>query len=226
MSNPTYIKLTGWVTKDPELRTTNGDQTPVCTIRLGTANRWPDRTTGEWREGPASYFDVVCWRGLAVNASASLRKGHMVTVHGTFRNRVWTDKDNNLRTTLEITANSVGHELTYGWSHYNRTQRGSSQAAEAAAEGEASRALDSGQGESNPFDDRSGPPDADPAADPGGYPGADPAFGPEGGQGYGTGSEPAGEQGYGPGGDGADDDAGTAEAAAQEPRPEEVAVPG
>lgn len=230
MTNPTYIKLTGWVTKDPELRTTNGDQTPVCTIRLGTANRWPDRTTGEWREGPASYFDVVCWRGLAVNASASLRKGHMVTVHGTFRNRVWTDKDNNLRTTLEITANSVGHELTYGWSHYNRTQRGSSQAAEAAAEGETSRALDSGQGEGNPFDDRSGPPDADQAADPsgypGGYPGTDPAFGPEGGQGYGPGSEPAGQQGYGPGDDGADDDADTAEAAAQEPRPEEVAVPG
>lgn len=242
MSNPTYIKLTGWVTKDPELRTTNGDQTPVCTIRLGTANRWPDRTTGEWREGPASYFDVVCWRGLAVNASASLRKGHMVTVHGTFRNRVWTDKDNNLRTSLEITANSVGHELTYGWSHYNRTQRGSSQAAEAAAEGETSRALDSGQRESNPFDDRSGPPDADPAADQsgypaadqsgypgagqGGYPGAGPAFEPEDGQGYGPGSEPAGEEGYGPGDDGADDDAGTAEAAEREPRPEEVAVPG
>jgi len=140
MSNPTYIKLTGWVTRDPELRRTTSNNTPVCTIRLGTANRWPDRNTGEWREGPASYFDVVCWRSLAVNVAASLRKGHMVTIHGTFRNRIWTDKDNNGRTTLEITASSVGHELTYGWSHFNRTQRASSSAEGELAVGEASRA--------------------------------------------------------------------------------------
>jgi single-strand DNA-binding protein len=161
MSNPTYIKLTGWVTKDPELRRTNAGNTPVCTIRVGTANRWPDRNTGEWREGPASYFDVVCWRGLAVNVAASLRKGHMVTIHGTFRNRIWTDKDNNDRTTLEITASSVGHELTYGWSHFNRTQRASSSAEGELAAGEASRGIEpgepgeeSGQPEMSPFDER------------------------------------------------------------------------
>lgn len=159
MSNPTYIKLTGWVTRDPELRRTNGDQTPVCTIRVGTANRWPDRTTGEWREGPASYFDVVCWRGLAVNVAASLRKGHMVTIHGSFRNRVWNDKDNNPRTSLEITANSVGHELTYGWSHFNRTQRGSAPPEE-LPDGETNRGVDPGDGDPGPGDPGEGEPNA------------------------------------------------------------------
>src|SRR5215472_14766996 len=106
MSNPTYVKLTGWVTKDPELRRTNGDQTPVCTIRMGTASRWLDRSSGEWREGAASYYDVVCWRALAVNAAASLRKGHMVTVHGAFRAKTWTDRDSKPRTQIEITASS------------------------------------------------------------------------------------------------------------------------
>jgi single-strand DNA-binding protein len=135
MSNQTYIKVTGWVTRDPELRRTNASQTPVCTIRLGTASRWPDRSTGEWREGPASYYDVVCWRSLAVNVSASLRKGQMVTVHGTFRNRAWTDRENRPRTSLEIVANSVGHDLVYGWSHYNRIRPSSS-----GAEGESAGA--------------------------------------------------------------------------------------
>lgn len=177
MSNPTYIKVTGWVTRDPELRRTSNNNTPVCTIRLGTANRWPDRNTGEWREGPASYFDVVCWRGLAVNVAASLRKGHMVTIHGTFRNRIWTDKDNNDRTSLEITASSVGHELTYGWSHFNRTQRASSGAEGELAVGEASRGMESGEPdeesgppEMSPFDERYENADDEGGADDGGTP--------------------------------------------------------
>ncbi|HEX6449908.1 MAG TPA: single-stranded DNA-binding protein [Trebonia sp.] len=202
MSNPTYIKLTGWVTKDPELRRTNNNNTPVCTIRLGTANRWPDRNTGEWREGPASYFDVVCWRALAVNVAASLRKGHMVTIHGTFRNRIWTDKDNNDRTALEITASSVGHELTYGWSHFNRTQRASSSAEGELAVGEASRGIEPGE-----LDEESGPPEMSP---------------------FDERYESAGDEG---GADGAEDDeggaddAGTSETAADSPRLAEVAVP-
>lgn len=215
MSNPTYIKLTGWVTKDPELRKTNGDQTAVCTIRVGTANRWPDRATGEWREGPASYFDVVCWRSLAVNAAASVRKGHMITVHGTFRNRVWTDKDNNPRTSLEITASSVGHELMYGWTHFNRTQRPSPQAAKDLAQGEASRGLDPGPGEEGAQGPGWG--QRDDAAFPAVYGQEEPGPSAE------TAYEPADERVYGTDGEG--DDTDTPEAAAGEPRIGEVAVP-
>lgn len=216
MSNPTYVKLTGWVTKDPKLHQASAGQTPVCTIRVGTANRWPDRNTGEWREGPASYFDVVCWRRLAVNVAASVRKGHMVTIHGTFRNRAWTDKDDNPRTSLEITASSVGHELTYGWTHYNRTQRAPAQAAEQLADGETSRGLP-GEGERDPLDGGRASSGADPAAAP--------APGPDGGQGYAPDGEPDGERVSGPGDEGDADGAGTAEAATAEPRLEEVAVP-
>lgn len=225
MSNPTYVKLTGWVTKDPKLHLTNADQTPVCTIRMGAASRWPDRASGEWREGPASYFDVVCWRGLATNVSASVRKGDMVTVHGTFRTRTWTDKDNNPRTDIEITANSVGHELLYGWSHYNRGQRASSHAEADLADGETRRGLEpeteagqdpvSGQPEVNPFDDgyrSDGEPD----------PAARPAYEPDGGQGHSPADEPVGERIYGRGDEGGAD---TSQAAVSGPRIEEVAVP-
>ena len=211
MSNPTYVKLTGWVTKDPSLRKTNGQQTPVCTVRVGTASRWPDKTTGEWREGPASYFDVVCWRGLAVNVAASVRKGHMITIHGTFRSRDWTDKDNNARTSLEITASSVGHELTYGWTHFNRTTRASSQSEEQLATGEVNRLMEAGPDdeagpdEENPFHDGFRQRETDPAADP-----AD---------------EPDAERGFGAGDDADSDDAGTAEVAEADPRLAEAAVP-
>jgi len=219
MSNQTYVKLTGWVTKDPDLRKTNVSQTPVCTIRVGTANRWPDKATGEWREGPASYFDVACWRSLAVNVAASVRKGHMITIHGTFRAREWTDKDNNARTSLEITAHSVGHELTYGWTHFNRTARASSQSAEQLGNGEVNRNMDdwpgaepgsdfgpgpgaeSAQGEENPFHDGYGRSQTDPAA----------------GRSY----EPDSERVFGAGDESGADDAGTGD----RPRLEEVALP-
>lgn len=239
MSSQTYVKLTGWVAKDPELRTTNKDHTPVCTIRVGTASRWLDRSAGEWREGPASYFDVVCWRGLAVNASASLRKGHMITVHGTFRTKSWTDRDNNTRTEVEINASSLGHDLLYGWSHYIRVRRGSSQAAEGVAEGEASRGLSAGRefGPSQEFAPAPafgpGQPEASPLDD--GYPGAGaeadatpsvrPAYQPDGGQDGAPGDEPGAGRVFGVSDEDGADDAGTSETAAAGSRREGVAVP-
>ncbi|MBO0805155.1 MAG: single-stranded DNA-binding protein [Nocardiopsaceae bacterium] len=244
MSNPTYVKLTGWVTKDPQLRRTNGDQTPVCTIRMGTASRWLDRATGEWREGEASYFDVVCWRSLAVNVAASLRKGHMATVHGTIRTRAWTDRDGNSRVGLEITANSVGHELTYGWSHYNRMHRGSPRASEEFADGEASRDLVPAPGPGAGQDPVAGQ-DLASRQDP--EPGRDPESGqePELGQDPGAGEDPEpgqpepnpfddyrnadgkplAERVFGTGDEADSDAAGTSEATAGEPRLEEAAVP-
>jgi single-strand DNA-binding protein len=252
MSNPTYIKLTGWVTKDPELRKTNGDGTAVCTIRLGTAHRWPDKGSGQWREGPTSYFDVVCWRNLAMNAAMSLRKGQMVTISGTFRNRVWTDKENNSRTSLEITAHSVGHDLTYGVSHFARAFRPSAQSAEELAEGEINRALDltrdsSGTGQDEdqamgagqdgdragqdgygarwPGDERreGNPFDPGEQADHPGEQAGDPGERADPGPSAGPAYEPAGERVSGAGDEG--DGAGTAETVADEPRLEEVAVP-
>lgn len=228
MSNATYIKMTGWVARDPELRSTNGDQTPVCTIRMGTANRWPDRSTGEWREGPASYFDVACWRSLAVNVCASLRKGHMITIHGTFRNKAWTDKDGNARTSLEITASSVGHELVYGWAHFNRTQRASFQAEQDLADGEVNRVIDPGAIGSGGFG--SGAAGSGQDRDFGAV-GSGFEVGPVAGQpeqnpfdgGYR--SEPSAERVFGTGDDDGADDAGASETAADAARREEVAVP-
>lgn len=207
MSNQTYVKLTGWVAKDPEMRVTNRDQTPVCTVRVGTASRWLDRSTGEWKEGPASYFDVVCWRSLAVNASASLRKGHRVTVNGTFRTKNWTDRDNNTRTEVEITATSIGHDLLFGWTHFNRLRPGTSDE-ERLATGEASRSLAPGTefGPSANYGPEAGYGEAD--GDP-----VRPAGEPDDGQVYGTGDE------------GGADQAGISETTADDPRREDVAVP-
>ena len=47
----------------------------------------------------------------------------MVVVRGRFYTREWVDNHQQPRSTLEIEADSVGHDLSYGWSHFLRGTR-------------------------------------------------------------------------------------------------------
>lgn len=139
MSQSNYIILTGFVTAEPKLGHTKASRTPVTKIRVGSTPRWLDRGTGEWRDGETSYYNVKCWRKLAENVTCSLRKGDMILVSGKFRTRSWLDDQQHTRVELEIEADSVGHDMAFGWSHFNRGVRTSPGAVQAQANGEAVR---------------------------------------------------------------------------------------
>ena len=80
MANGNTVELIGNVTRDPELRfTPNG--AAVANFGLAVNRRWRNQKTNEWEE-QVSFFDVVCWRELAENASESLTKGTRVMVSG------------------------------------------------------------------------------------------------------------------------------------------------
>ncbi len=139
MSQGNYIVMTGYVTAEPALGHTKTTKTPVTRIRVGSTPRWLNRATGEWQDGETSYYNVTCWRRLAENVSACLRKGDMILVRGKFRTRTWVDEQQHTRVELNIEAESVGHDMSFGWSHFNRgvhvppgTKRG-------VADGEAAR---------------------------------------------------------------------------------------
>jgi len=139
MSQSNYIILTGYVTSEPKLGHTKLSRTPVTKIRVGSTPRWLDRGTGEWRDGETSYFNVKCWRKLAENVTGSLRKGDMILVRGKFRTRTWVDEQQHTRVDLEIEADSVGHDMSFGWSHFNRGVHVPPSAAQGQANGEAVR---------------------------------------------------------------------------------------
>ena len=69
---------------------------------------------------PRPHFTIKCWRRLAINAASSLHKGDMVLVRGRFSVHNWVDNQQRPRVTIEIEADSLGHDLTYGWSHFLR----------------------------------------------------------------------------------------------------------
>jgi len=121
MSNGNTIVLVGNVTRDPELRFTPSGQ-PTTTFGLAVNRRWQNRQTQEWEEA-TSFFDVVCWRELAENASESLKRGSRVIVTGRLEQRSWETSDNEKRSKIEVVADEVGPSLRWASAVVTKNER-------------------------------------------------------------------------------------------------------
>jgi single-strand DNA-binding protein len=103
--NLNRVCLTGNLTRDPELRSTNSG-TSVCSLRVAVNTRRKDATTGEWGEKP-NYFDVTVWGAQAENCAQYLSKGRPIAVDGRLEWREYTDNQGNKRQAVDIIADSV-----------------------------------------------------------------------------------------------------------------------
>lgn len=115
------VTLVGNLGADPDYRRTDGG-TEIANFRVGCTERRQDRSSGEWADGPTSWWRVACFRGLAANAAASLRRGDRVVVTGTVRVQQW-ERDGRSGTSLEVVADAVGHDLAWGTSRFERVVR-------------------------------------------------------------------------------------------------------
>jgi single-strand DNA-binding protein len=120
MSGNTIV-LVGNVTRDPELRFTPTGQ-PTTTFGLAVNRRWQNRQTQEWEEA-TSFFDIVCWRELAENASESLRRGSRVIVTGRLEQRSWESADNEKRSKVEVVADELGPSLRWASASITKNER-------------------------------------------------------------------------------------------------------
>ena len=104
------IILVGNLGRDPELRyTPNGNA--VCNISVATSEKKRDKA-GDLQD-ITTWFRVTLWGKQAENASKYLTKGNPVYIEGRLRVEEWTDKENNNRYTLEVTATDM-HFLSGG----------------------------------------------------------------------------------------------------------------
>jgi single-strand DNA-binding protein len=183
MSQDNLITVRGYVTAEPRLWQRTPAQPPVATIRVGSTRRKLNRETGEWQDGETSYYTVKCWRKLAENVHGSLRKGDMVFVRGKVVTRSWLDDQQRVRTEMVIEADSVGHDLAFGWSRFNRGVHTPPGAVSGLEQGEAARndiALDAGLPDDAQFgDDGEQPHDDEPGEQGAGHDGADSLDGPD-----------------------------------------------
>ena len=121
MVNEAQLSLTGYVASDPRSRETRTG-VPQVTMRVAWTPRWIDRASGEWSDGNTSFVTVLCWRRLAANVATCIRRGDPVVVKGRLSIRPYEDKDGNARLAVEVDASSVGHDLSRGVAHFQRTR--------------------------------------------------------------------------------------------------------
>lgn len=121
MVNEAQLSLTGYVASDPRSRETRNG-VPQVSMRVAWTPRWIDRASGEWSDGNTSFVTVLCWRRLAANVATCIRRGDPVVIKGRLSIRPYEDKDGNARLAVEVDASSIGHDLSRGVAHFQRTR--------------------------------------------------------------------------------------------------------
>jgi single-strand DNA-binding protein len=119
--NDTQISVQGFVGGVVSLR--QAGETEVATFRLGCTPRHYNRRTEQWVEDPTQWYTVNAWRGMARNVAGSLVKGDAVSVVGRLNVATWTAQDGTERTSLEIEAVTVGHDLRFGVTRLARNEK-------------------------------------------------------------------------------------------------------
>jgi single-strand DNA-binding protein len=134
MMNEAHISLTGYVANEPRIKTIR-EGVQNLSMRVAWTPRWIDRATGEWTDGSTSFVTVTCWRKLADNVAVCLRKGDPVVIKGRLSVRSYEDKQGVPRTSVDVDATSIGHDLCRGVAQFQRTRPPTGKtAAEYAAE--------------------------------------------------------------------------------------------
>jgi single-strand DNA-binding protein len=99
------VTLVGNLGNDPEMRYTPSG-VPVTSFSLAVNKTWVGQD-GQ-RQDKTLWFRVTAWRKHAETVSQYLTKGQRVLVIGEIEEaRPYTDREGNLRATLEVTAQTI-----------------------------------------------------------------------------------------------------------------------
>jgi single-strand DNA-binding protein len=93
---------------------------PITSFRLASSKRRFDRTKKIWVEGDTNWFTITSFRQLAINSAASISKGDRIVVSGRLKIRDW-DNGERSGTSVEVDAESLGHDLVWGTAEFSRT---------------------------------------------------------------------------------------------------------
>jgi single-strand DNA-binding protein len=107
------ITMEGRVVADPGL-TFAQSGTPICRMRLVSADRKMNQQSGQWEDGDTLWMDVTCFKQLAENVVESVVKGDLVVVTGKIRTEEWEDRDSGgKRSKVALIADTVSASLQF-----------------------------------------------------------------------------------------------------------------
>lgn len=113
------VTVSGLVATTPRHLVTQ-DGLPITSFRLAASHRRFDRKENKWIDGETNWFTVTAFRQLAINSAGSVSKGERVLVTGKLRVRDW-DNGERAGTSVEVEADAIGHDLTWGTATFTRT---------------------------------------------------------------------------------------------------------
>ncbi len=107
---------------------------PITSFRLAASQRKFNRSTQSWETSDTNWYTVTAFRQLAINIASCVAKGDRIVVSGRLSIRDWESGERS-GTVVEIDADAVGHDLTWGTSTYSRTVKRSEPAESQPAPG-------------------------------------------------------------------------------------------
>lgn len=99
------------VVAEPELRFTKAGKA-WTSIRAVSKPR--KNVNGQWVDGDPTWLNVIVFgKSAEMLVESGVTKGTRLLVAGRLENREWEDREGNKRTSLEITADTVGLDTTF-----------------------------------------------------------------------------------------------------------------
>ena len=112
MANFNRVVLIGRLTRDPEIRATNGGL-KIAAIGFAVSNRKKNAQSGQWEDDPM-FIDITAFdranegRGLASTVEQYCKKGSQILVEGKLTLDTWDDKNGGgKRSKHKIIADSI-----------------------------------------------------------------------------------------------------------------------
>jgi single-strand DNA-binding protein len=116
------VTLQGRLTRDPELRFTQGGKA-VAQFSVVTTRRTKNQA-GEWEDADVSFWDCTAFGDMAENIVESMEKGTSVIVTGNMRQESWNTKEGEKRTSWRVNVDDVG--VSVRWKAIGEAKTGGS----------------------------------------------------------------------------------------------------
>ena len=116
---PQAITVQGLVATTPRhIKTQEG--VDITSFRLASSDRKYDYDKQRWVDGQTNWYTITLHNQIAVNAHKSINKGDRIFLLGNLIIRDW-DNGERAGTSIEVEAQAIGHDLSWGESVFNRT---------------------------------------------------------------------------------------------------------
>lgn len=114
--------IMGNATADPTAHPQE-DGSVTAKVRVAVTGRYYNTTSQDFADRKTEFITVFVRRQLAQNVLRSVRKGQPVIATGRLNTSEWTGDDGAVRHSLNLQAESIGHDLTYGTAVFRRPLR-------------------------------------------------------------------------------------------------------